>query len=222
MSRSAVPISPLHPCSTPRFERRSASIEGSMPATSASRAAVNVSSASSLRPARCNSPASWLMARIRSSPVSSSTARRPKASDWSNWPEYDSEAASDIEHWPSSSASPSSTARSTAARRNSTDSSTRRSSRHAVPSTRSSPTRSPSAADGNRDLADSMAPAGSVYARLSRSAVSSIQAVADVSRCRSPQAVSTSPGFVPPATTALTRGVAKLVPLQLAAPVLLG
>ena len=115
---SAVPISPLHPCSTPRFERRSASIEGSMPATSASRAVgERVSSASSLRPARCNSPASWLMARTRSSPVSSSTARRPKASDCSNSPEYDSDAASDIEHRPSSSASPSSTAPSTAARR---------------------------------------------------------------------------------------------------------
>ena len=33
-----------------------------MPAASAARASVNVSSASSLRPARCSSPASWLMA----------------------------------------------------------------------------------------------------------------------------------------------------------------
>ena len=56
------------------------------------------------------------------------------------------------------------------------ESSTRRSSRQALPITRSSSTRSAPVAAGSRDPASSKAPAGSVNARVSRSATSSARA----------------------------------------------
>ena len=94
--------------------------------------------------------------------------------------------------------------------------------------TRSSSTRSAPVASGSRDPASSSAPAGSVNARVSRSATVSARAPTTSEQATSrqqrpmPFPIATSVMPWPPAIAALTRAVAKLVPLHVAHPVGLG
>ena len=167
MSASAASISPAHPSSTPRFVRWSATmvriggagggVEGggerrAAPRDGGRRAAAGRRAGSSRRPCRHR--------RAGRRPAS------PASNERSNSPEYERLAASDIDARPSSSRSPSSTAGVDCGGEVAGRTRRRwRSSRQALPMTRSSSTRSAPAAAGSSAAASSSALAGSVNAR---------------------------------------------------------